>query len=263
MPFDVSPRPVRDRKPSSLEKRRARQVFVRTKKAETQYARSLRKVAHHVGMLVSAFSIEDMVASAKLQQLLWQYAQALHPWARAVAKRMLAEVTARDDQAWAKVSNNMGRELRKEIQTAPIGAVLQQRLNDQVHLITSLPIEAGQRVHKLTLEAITTGSRASEVAKEIARSGQVTASRATLIARTEVARTASVLTETRARHVGADSYIWRTAGDSDVRKSHRQMEGKVVQWDEPPTLSDGTVTHAGQIYNCRCYPEPIVPDYID
>ena len=79
-----------------------------------------------------------------------------------------------------------------------------------------------------------------------------------LIARTEVARTASGLTEARARHVGSDGYFWRTAKDADVRDSHRQMEGKFVKWNEPPTLSDGTVTHAGQIYNCRCYAEPVI-----
>lgn len=259
MPYVVSLLRVRDRAP---DRKKARQIFVRTKRAETQYARALRKVAHHVGTLITAFDIEDMVASAKLQQLLWHYAQALHPWARAVAKRMLAEVTARDDQAWRKVAETMGRELRRDLATAPIGALLQQRLNEQVHLITSLPIDAGKRVHKLTLEGITTGARASEISKEILRSGHVTASRATLIARTEVARTASMLTETRAVHVGSEAYIWRTADDSDVRKSHRKMEGKIVYWNDPPTL-ENMVGHAGCLPNCRCWPEPIIPDLID
>ncbi len=49
------------------------------------------------------------------------------------------------------------------------------------------------RVVKVTFEA-----RASEIAKEIMRSGDVAKSRATLIARTEVARTARVLTQARA-----------------------------------------------------------------
>jgi len=38
------------------------------------------------------------------------------------------------------------------------------------------------------------------------------------------------------------------------------MEGKVIAFNDPPTLSDGTTTHAGQSFNCRCYPEIIVPD---
>jgi uncharacterized protein with gpF-like domain len=45
-----------------------------------------------------------------------------------------------------------------------------------------------------------------------------------------------------------------------VRESHKAMNGKFVRWDSPPTLSDGTTTHAGQIYNCRCYPDPVLPE---
>ena len=96
------------------------------------------------------------------------------------------------------------------------------------------------------------------MAAEIARSGEVTESRAMLIARTEVARANSMITEARAASVGSTHYIWRTAEDERVRESHAEMEGQVVAWDTPPTLSDGTTTHAGQIYQCRCYAEPII-----
>jgi uncharacterized protein with gpF-like domain len=37
------------------------------------------------------------------------------------------------------------------------------------------------------------------------------------------------------------------------------MEGKFVTWDDPPTL-DGMKGHAGQFPNCRCYPEPVIPE---
>jgi uncharacterized protein with gpF-like domain len=38
------------------------------------------------------------------------------------------------------------------------------------------------------------------------------------------------------------------------------MNGKFVYYDKPPTLSDGTTTHAGEIYNCRCYKDPVLPE---
>lgn len=173
---------------------------------------------------------------------------------------MLTEVDARDRQMWEQLSDEMSRELRKEIRTAPTGARMQELLQEQVSLITSLPTDAAKRVHELTLAGIEDSTRAKEIAREIARSGEVSVSSANLIARTEVARTASTLTQARAEHVGSEGYIWRTAGDSDVRHSHKQMNGKFVRWDSPPTLSDGTTTHAGQIYNCRCYPEPVIPE---
>jgi uncharacterized protein with gpF-like domain len=67
-----------------------------------------------------------------------------------------------------------------------------------------------------------------------------------------------MITQARASQVDSTHYIWRTAEDESVRESHAEMEGQVVAWNDPPTLSDGTTTHAGQIYNCRCYPEPII-----
>ena len=192
--------------------------------------------------------------------MLGKYAEALAPWAERAAAQMLAEVDARDRGMWEQLSDEMSRELRKEIRTAPTGARMQALLQEQVTLITSLPKDAAQRVHELTLAGIEDSTRAKEIAKEIARSGEVSVSRANLIARTEVARTASTLTQARAEHVGSEGYVWRTSGDSDVRHSHKQMNGKFVRWDSPPTLSDGTTTHAGQIYNCRCYPEPVIPE---
>ena len=138
--------------------------------------------------------------------------------------------------------------------------MLRQFLSEQVKLITSLPLDAAQRVHELTLQGITEGTRAKAIAAEILKTGRVTESRAKLIARTEVARTASGLTMARAVHVGCTHYYWRTSGDSDVRKSHKEMNGMIVPFNHPPTLSDGTTTHAGQIFNCRCWIQPLLED---
>ena len=129
----------------------------------------------------------------------------------------------------------------------------------QVSLIQSIPTKAAERVHKLVLENFEQQGRASEIAEEIKRSGKVASSRATLIARTEVARTSSLLTQSRAEHVGSEGYIWRTVHDSDVRPSHKKMDGKFVKWNSPPTL-DGMTGHAGQLPNCRCFAEPVIPE---
>lgn len=175
---------------------------------------------------------------------------------------MIAEVARRDELAWAAIAKTMARALRQEIQSAPTGQLLRGYLDEQVHLITSLPLEAAQKVHEMTLAGQLTGERASTIAQRILNIGDVTASRARLIARTEVGRTASGLTQARAAHVGSEGYTWRTVHDHDVRPSHRKMEGKYVRWDAPPTL-DGLTGHAGALPNCRCYPEPIVPAIID
>ena len=145
------------------------------------------------------------------------------------------------------------------MQTAPTGVVLQQLLHEQVELITSLPLDAAERVHKMTVEALSNSGRAEEMAKEILRTGEVTKNRATLIARTEVARTASMLTQVRSQHVGSEYAIWRTSRDGNVRESHKKMEGVIFKWDDPPIV-DGEPLLPGRTFNCRCWPEPLFTD---
>jgi SPP1 gp7 family putative phage head morphogenesis protein len=196
-----------------------------------------------------------------MQSVLRNYSQALIPWAHATGRRMLWDVSRRNEQAWVELSRTMGDTLRREIQQAPTGIAMRELLADQVHLITSLPLEAGERVHQLVQAGLTEGTRGGNVVHEIMRTGLVTRSRAVLIARTETARASSVLTQSRAQFVGSTDYIWRTARDANVRRSHQLMEGIVCSWAKPPVVDKGVLPyHAGCFPNCRCYPEPVIPD---
>ena len=236
----------------------AKASFEKVRRAEESYARGLRAIARHIGHITSGFRPGDPEGMSILQRLLRRYSAIIAPWARNHAARMLTDVARRDYNVWRTLSRQMSRTLRREIETAPTGIVIRGLLDDQVTLITSLPTEAAQRVHKLTLEGLLDATRASEIAKEIVRTGAVTTNRANLIARTEVARTASVLVQARATYAGSDGYIWRSARDARVRKEHRELEGKYCKWQEPPIAGpNGERYHAGAGPNCRCYPEPI------
>jgi SPP1 gp7 family putative phage head morphogenesis protein len=244
---------------SAQEQARRRRNFTHARKSEARYGQQLRGLARQIGNIVNGFEAGDPAVLPLIEQALSRYAELIEPWARATVTRVLAEISHRDTEVWADLSRDMGRALRDEIRNAPTGEMLRQRLAEQVRLIKSLPIEAAERVHRLTLEGIENSTRADEIAAEIRRTSQVTQSRATLIARTEVARTASGLVQARSTFVGSPGYIWQTARDSDVRPSHRKMQGKFVRWDQPPTL-DKMVGHAGEYPNCRCYPQPVLPD---
>lgn len=252
------------RVPPTRETAKERRGFDRVRKAEVRYGQKLRGIAQQVGDLIDAFrpSLDEPGVLSRLQNALNKYAELITPWAEATAASMISDVMRRDEAVWAQFSKEMGLTLRQEIRGAPTGRMVREKLAENVKLIKSIPTKAGERVHKLTMEALTTGRRASEIADEIARSTKVTKSRATLIARTEVARTSAALTESRARHIGVTQYIWRTANDSDVRPSHKKMNGKVVNYDSPPTL-DGMVGHAGEFPNCRCFQEPLIPDDLE
>lgn len=235
--------------------------FIKARKAEISFAKQLRKVAKHVADMVSGFDPNDPISMVYLQDALRRYADILKPWATSVATRMITEVAARDKAAWAKVSAQMGRALKKEIETAPTGLAMRKLLDEQVVLITSLPLEAAQRVHEMTLKGITEGARAKEISAKIFETGQVTKSRSNLIARTEVARTASVLTQVRAEHIGSETFEWLTVGDSDVRHDHKILNHKIFRWDDPPVADQrtGAKSLPGAIYNCRCIAIPQIP----
>jgi SPP1 gp7 family putative phage head morphogenesis protein len=243
---------------------KAKSNFIRSRKVEEGYGRRLRKIASHIGELVNAiYNPDDPFSAGQISNALDRYASILEPWARAVGLRMVAEVDARDKRAWREASAEMSRLMQVQLNDTPVGLLTRQRLDDQVALITSLPRDAAERVRKLTLEGLTQGTRAKEIAAEIMRSGDVSRSRATLIAVTEVSRTSTEFTRARAESAGSDSYIWRTSKDGDVRHDHRILEGKVFRWSEPPIADrrTGARAHPGCIYRCRCYPEPIFPNF--
>lgn len=259
-PDDV---PTRDRRPSRRQLARERAYFSKVRLAERSYGLALRRIARSVGHLIAGFPPGDERALPELRLALERYAQLLEPWARSAAERMIAEVSRRDDAAWRRLSSQLGRDLAAELKNAPTGHVSRQLQQAQVDLITSIPREAATRVQTLTSELVAGGKRYDEAVPMILASGNVAASRATLIARTETAKAASVLTEARARHVGSTGYVWRAVHDVDTRPAHKRMDGKFCEWDNPPEVEPGKRYHAGSIYNCRCWAEPIVPENLD
>lgn len=252
---------TRARPPTTAQRIEAKKRLALAERMEAEYMRSLRMLATQVNHIVKTMAPGGVVTdSLELQRVLRGYGEAVRPWAVSVASKMIQRIGQVDDKNWWRMSQTMGTAMRKELQSAPTGLWLRKYLEENVKLITSLPTEAADRVHDLTFGALSTGRRAEQIQVDILNTGEVTLSRARLIARTEVARTASGLVQSRCTHVGLTHYIWRTSADATVRESHKKMNGRIFAWAEEPTLEDGTKCHAGQIYNCRCYPEPVIPD---
>lgn len=235
--------------------------FEASRVTERRYGIVLRQVAKVVGAMVRAHVDGPTIRNQeKLQQQLKLYSESLGPWAEKVAADFINAVNRQNKKDWASQSKKLAARLKNEMATSSVGLMAKQLQAQQVQLIQSLPIEAGERAQKLALEAAMGGKRADEVAAELQGTEGVTSSRATLIARTEIAKANAAITQARSEYVGATHYIWRTAGDGDVRESHRQMDGKIFQFAAPPTLSDGMSGNPGEFPNCRCFAEPIIPE---
>lgn len=234
--------------------------------AEKQFAAALKQVARQSGHVVELHVDGHTIKNQKeMERVLNDYSKTLGPWARRQSAKMLERVAKKNKTAWTKNSKAMGQALKTNVAKANTGLAASILMEEQVDLIKSIPLRAAERAQKLSLEAFYNGSRASQIAEELQRSTKVSENDAVRIARTEVARSNSVITEARARSAGSNQYVWRNSGDASVREAHKfyhgkKMDGQVFSWDHPPTLDDGTTGHPGTFPNCRCYPEPFFPD---
>lgn len=250
---------------SRFDRKGKKNAWLNARNAETSYNSKLKKLARRIGDIIEDMAPDGtMKSAAPIIKVLNAYAKVIEPWAQSVATFMLRDVAARNEKAWIAHGEAMGKALRHTLRETPIGYEFQALLNENVDLITSLPRSAALRVQHQVQEGQLKSTRSSEIAKDILATGHVTESRARLIARTEVSRAAVTLTQVRAQALGSQGYIWRSQDDGRVRPEHKAMDGKYVRWDDPPSFpSEPTLGpyHAGCGPNCRCFPEPVLPDY--
>lgn len=84
----------------------------------------------------------------------------------------------------------------------------------------------------------------------------VATSNAKRIARTEVAKLNSQITEARQTEVGIRRYEWQTSEDERVRPEHAELNGTIRAWNDPHP----TEGHPGTAINCRCVALPHFDD---
>jgi len=231
---------------------------------ERRYRNALERAADAIDKIVDSWDGSNVDA---LAQDIASQSLRIEPWARRTAADMLHGAAMADKRRWQAMSESMSGSMRAMLKkvgnASPTGAEYNRLLDDQVHLIKSMHTDQAERVHEIVREAHLTSIRANDTARIVRelwlKTGtQAGKAKAQLIARTESSRAASSLTQVRAESIGSKGYIWRTIKDTDVRKSHRDLDGEYIPWDSPPT-TDNLTGHAGCVPNCRCYPEPVLP----
>ena len=245
----------------------AKTKFGHPSAAEKRYARQLRKVARHSGGITTSNTGADgLIANMTVYgKMMNEYADLITPWASRVATQMIEAVNISNLRSWTRTSRVIGAELRKEYASSPQGVMARAMHAENVKLIESIPRDAAQRAQELSRQAMLGGKRVDEAAQEIANTTGVSESKATLIARTETAKANANFTQARAQEIGAERYWWRTMEDEAVRESHREMgsrsnSGETFVFDDPPDVDDDFGAHnPGEVPNCRCYAEPVIP----
>lgn len=188
-----------------------------------------------------------------------------------IVKRMVTPLAARNYETWRKAARVSTRShflytvLMEELKQG-IKKDIDSQIISNAALIKTLPSDTAQKVVRDIEEYALSGLRAEEIEKLIQdKTRQHSRASARLIAQTEVSKTTSALTKARSEELGLRWYVWRTMEDGDrVRKSHRIMNDVLVSWNNPPSPEllvkekDVGRYHAGNIWNCRCYSEPLI-----
>ena len=193
-------------------------------------------------------------------------AEFLDLWSHQAAERMVLQRLHETARTWRAASREVMRgqyiyELLQRELDGPIGVRVNELIAENAKLIRSLPEKVALQAAQEQARRAQEGMR-PEVDKNLL--GHIAHWHSRLIARTETAKAQSALTQARSEELDLPWYVWQTSRDARVRHSHRKMQGVLVRWSDPPSpellVGEKSEGHynAGNIYNCRCYNEPLL-----
>lgn len=126
-------------------------------------------------------------------------------------------------------------------------------IEEVVILFESVPVKIVEDVTEQVITAQREGWSRKTLAAEIQARMGIPERRARIIAEDQAATLQAVTLQVRHEAAGITHYIWRTVGDSNVRDDHREREGKMFAYADPPP--DG---NPGEPIMCRCFAEPVI-----
>lgn len=250
------------------------------RRIELAFQRNLRRIAREIVRHVDTHADVEAVHRSLMEL---SHTPGFARFAESVSAKMVTGLFDDQGHTWrqAAKANMKSRTLYQAMQQVlrePAGRLLMEQIQRNATIIKTLPLDLSLDVTAYVQRESMKGRRASDLVEEIlAKFPEHTKARAERIARTEVSKTQTALTESRSRMCGVNWYVWRAVGgqggDGRTRKSHRNMSGVLVNWDDPPAPEDlFPVTgkkgrkyrntlghyHAGCCPNCRCYAEPVI-----
>lgn len=251
------------------------------RRIEAAFRKNLLNIAREIIKQVGNITDTDVITEI-LRQI--SKSREFEKFSESAAMKMVTHLFDDQGHTWrqATAANGKGGSFYAALQAelrGYTGRLLMDQVKRNAEIIKTLPLDISIDVTTYISQETAKGRRASEIAKEIKlKFPEQTKARAKLIARTEVSKTQSQLTESRCRMFNINWYVWRpvggSKGDGRTRKSHRGMADVLVAWDDAPAPEDlfpqvSKITgkryrnslghyHAGCCPNCRCYAEPVI-----
>lgn len=159
------------------------------------------------------------------------------------------KITARDLEI--PLDPKLGEQL-KEAYTENLEPYIQKWHDEQV-------LKLRQKVQK----NVQKGFRAEELIKDIQYERRVSFNKAKFLAKQETSLMVSKYRQIRYEEVGVKKYMWSTSHDVRVRPDHKELQGKIFRFDQPPVTDHSTMArnNPGEDYGCRCVAIPVLSTY--
>lgn len=203
--------------------------------------------------------------------------EAFQQQARRIAVGTVSMADAESTQAFLKsVNSAVGVDLSNMIQSEGLTDYIEASISQNINLISSVRDQYLAQVQSAVLEGMRAGDAPTSIAKRIQEESGVSRRRAKLIARDQVAKLNSDITERRQEAAGVTHYRWVTSKDQRVSGAPsgkypnakikcyeiaRKDEGNgpgVYSWKRGASYAGQTNLHPGRAHvGCRCTSTPI------
>ena len=137
--------------------------------------------------------------------------------------------------------------------------IMKSWVDENIGLISTLPQDSLGEMKEIVKRGFSEGTITTEIAKELQNKYNITKRHARLIARDQIGKLYSKISQKQQTDAGCTQYTWSTSQDSRVRDSHRHLNRTTQNWDSPPIVDErtGRRCHPGEDYQCRCVALPV------
>lgn len=168
--------------------------------------------------------------------------------AEALAKTVVSKQgQASDNQLSSMILKQTGIDFSTLMNDELLQEAIDEAVAANIALINSIPQQYLDRVEQAVMASLQAGTLNTTLADDLLRIEGVTKNRAKMIARDQLGKINSRLSQIRQQSLGVTHYFWSTSHDERVRDRHRRWDGDRIAWDTPTI--DG---HPGQAIQCRC-----------
>lgn len=145
--------------------------------------------------------------------------------------------------------------------------IIQTWVSQNTNYIQSVPTVLLDDMRQTILDGFADGEPATGVQTKLQDKYNVLKRRALMMARDQMTTLNADITRAQRMDSGVSKYMWMSCRDDRVRDCHRELDGKIFSWDDPPemwieTKSRGRVytgrnCNPGEDYGCRCIAIPV------